>query len=154
MRTSLATILPAVALFATTGCTVYSSDTVSNAPPPAPPPPAVVYNALPWVSASEAGVYYDGYYREDIWYFETFTGDPDGVYDVVEVWADVYDEYWNGAYVTSFELFPTDDPSFWFSDWLGGSTGLDPFYDGYTVDFVAYDSFGDSAYETVWAVTY
>lgn len=114
----------------------------------------MVVNSVPWVADAEAGVYWDNYNRDDIWYFEADTADADGVFDVVSVWADVYDEYANAAYITSFELYPTDDPAYWYSDWLGRSTGLDPYYDGYTVDFVAYDTYGDSSYTTVWALSY
>ena len=48
-------------------------------------------------------------------------------------------EEWDGTLVESFELFSTDDPYVWFSDWLGSSTWLDCFYQDYTVDIVAYD---------------
>ena len=37
---------------------------------------------------------------------------------------------------------------------MGSSTWLDCYYDGYTVDFVVYDSYDDSDFMTVWAYTY
>lgn len=135
----------------TTGCVVYSSDNGT--------PGGDVYyddtvNYTPTVLDAEAGCYFDSYYYDDIWYFEAAVDDLNGVYDVTTVWADVYDEYAGGQYVESFELFPTADPHIWFSDWLGSSTYLDCYYDGYTVDFVVYDQFEDSDFETVWAYTY
>jgi hypothetical protein len=134
----LALILPA--------CVVHTGDNDSPPPPPA--------NAIPWVSDAEAGCYWDGGYHDDIWYFEAYTGDANGAYDVVEVWADVYDEIHGETYIESFELYPTHDPAVWFSDWIGSSTWLDCWYDGYTVDFVAYDSLGATGVATVWAYTY
>lgn len=140
--------LPLAALFAQ-GCVVHDSDHDDHAPPPPPPP-----NAAPYVADAGAGVYWDGYYHDDIWYFEAVVDDPNGPYDIVEVWADVYDEYHGVAYVETFELYPTNDPYVWFSDWMGYSTHLDPWYDGYTVDFVVYDAHGASGYTTVWAASY
>jgi hypothetical protein len=111
----------------------------------------VVTNAAPYVDFADAYVYYDPYYRDDIWTFEATVDDPNGVYDVVQVWADVYD---GPVLVESFELYPTDDPYYWFSDWLGSTTMLDPFWGGYSVDFVAYDAYDDFGWVTVWADTY
>jgi hypothetical protein len=111
-------------------------------------------NRGPLVHDAYAGVFWDDYYLDDIWTFEAQVDDPDGPYDVIGVWADVYDENRGGVLVESFELYPTDDPYFWASDWLGSTTFLDPFYDGYTVDIVAYDSYEDFDWMTVWAETY
>ncbi len=111
------------------------------------------YNAAPYVIDAYGGVSWDSYANDDVWTFEAVVGDPDGVYDVVEVWADVYDEY-TGDLVDSFQLEDTGDPAFWSSEWLGYSTILDPFYDQYTVDIVAYDALGDYGYDTVWVEVY
>lgn len=140
-----------VAFFAvmSTGCIVYDSDY-----DPDPYNPPVDYNYAPEIIDAEAGVFWDNYYYDDIWYFEADVDDFDGPYDVVAVWADVYDEYYGAEYIESFELFPTNDPYIWYSDWLGSSTWLDPFYDGYTVDFVAYDAYDEMDVFTVWAYTY
>lgn len=108
-------------------------------------------NAPPYVFNAAAYVYYDPYYGDDIWTFEADVDDPNGVYDVISVWADVYD---GPVLVESFELYPTDDPYFWWSDWLGSTTYLDPFWGGYSVDIVAYDAYEDFGYATVWADTY
>jgi hypothetical protein len=99
-------------------------------------------------------VSYDPYYHDDVWSFEAWVGDANGVFDVVSVWADVYDEWSGGMLVESFELYPSNDPSFWFSDWLGSTTYLDPFWRGYTVDLVAYDAYGTYGWITVPAETY
>lgn len=144
------TLLPAMFFALTTGCIVYEGDLDTYDPPTSYDTPT---NDAPMVMDAEAGVYWDSDFYDDIWYFEADVDDRDGPYDVVDVWADVYDEY-DGAYIESFELFPTDDPYLWFSDWLGSSTSLDPFYDEYTVDFVAYDTWDDQDYITVWADTY
>lgn len=132
-----------------TGCVVVAD----NDPPPPPPPPPVVVNHVPVVLDATAYVYWDNYNYDDIWYFESAVDDGDGVFDVSQVWADVYDER-SGVLVESFELYATQDPYTWWSDWLGSSTYLDPFYGGYTVDFTVYDAFGDYSVTTVWADTY
>jgi hypothetical protein len=139
-------LIPALILFATTGCILYTdSDDVRTDPNPDP-----IINFSPIVLGAEAGCYWDSYYYDDIWYFEAEVDDPDTPYDVVEVWADIYDE-WDGSWVDSFELYPTDDPYLWYSDWLGSSTYLDCFYNYYSVDFVAYDTYEDTDTLTVWA---
>lgn len=129
------------------GCVVYSYDHDTHGT-------VVTSNYPPSVTSAAAWVYYDPAYGDDIWAFEAFVDDPDGLLDVQQVWADVYDEWAGGILVESFELYPTDDPSYWYSDWYGSTTMLDPFWDGYTVDFVAYDSYDAYGYATVWAETY
>ena len=120
-----------------TGCIVVDDDR-----------PGGVVNYAPEILDADAGCYWDSYYYDDIWYFEAAVDDLDGPRDVEAVWADVYDE-WSGDLVESFELYPTNDPHIWFSDWLGSSTWLDCMYYDYTVDIVAYDSFDDSDWVTV-----
>lgn len=142
-------VLPAI--LSSTGCVVYSYDTVEE---PGTEVIIVEENARPIVLDGYAFVYWDNAYRDDIWEFEAFVDDPDSPYDVYMVWADVYDECRGGSLVESFELYPTNDPYIWFSDWLGSSTWLDPFSDCYTVDLVAYDSYDEFDVLTVWAETY
>jgi len=126
------------------GCVVYTNDD---------PVPAGPANYTPYVSWADGGCYYDPYYVDDIWYFEANVEDPDGIYDVTNVYADVYDGR-TGEWVETFELFPTADPSYWFSDWLGSTTWLDCYYGGYEVDIVAYDSFNDYGSLTFLPFTY
>ncbi|MBN2798931.1 MAG: hypothetical protein JXX28_07260 [Deltaproteobacteria bacterium] len=146
--------LLSIALLAlTSGCIVVDADGTSYEPYETYEP-APVYNASPELLYAEAGVYWDSYNRDDIWYFEADVDDLDGPRDVVEVWADVYDAFDGGLYIESFELFPTSDPWIWYSDWLGYSTWLDPYYHGYAVDFVVYDSFDEADYITVVPYTY
>lgn len=151
MTTHHRVFAPLLFALAASGCTVYDSDD-DTVPPPPPPPP--VPNYAPFIGDAEAGCYWDSYYRDDVWYFDAAVDDPNSVYEVTEVWADVYDEYYGPEYIESFELFPTNDPHVWFSDWMGSSTWLDCRYDGYTVDFVVYDQMGEVGYSTVWAYTY
>ena len=146
----LARVLPVFALLG--GCVIHeSSDNDCCAQPPPPPPPP--QNYAPDLYEATAGVYWVPSAREDVWYFDSTVDDPDGPYDVVSVWADVYDD-WNDQYIESFELYPTDDPQRWYSDWLGHTTHLDPWYGYYSVDFVVYDDYGATDYTTVWAGTY
>ena len=148
--TRLMTLVAALAT--ATGCIYVDED---DSPPPQTiivETPAPV-NAAPYVLDAFSGCYYDNYNRDDIWYFEGHVDDPDGVYDVVQVWADVWDER-SGEMVQSFELYPTDDPYVWFSDWLVSSTWLDCWYPHYTVDIVAYDAFDSFDAVTVWPETY
>lgn len=144
--------LAAVSLFGLSGCVVHSYDYDEPDTVVIVDPGPVNYS--PVVLGADAGVYWDGYYGDDIWYFEADVDDGDSPYDVIGVWADVYDEYAGGVYVESFELFPTDDPYLWYSDWLGRTTYLDPFYPGYTVDIVAYDSYEAFDVVTLWPSTY
>lgn len=131
------------ALLLTTGCVIYED----GGPHPGPS------NVAPVVIWADAGCYWDNYYYDDIWYFEAEADDGDGVYDVVAVYADVYDA-WTGRLEDSFELYPTNDPYYWFSDWLGSTTWLDCGYGGYVVDFVAYDSYDAYDVLTVEPWTY
>ena len=121
-------------LAAMPACVVYESD----APAPVEPVP----NYAPAVTWAEAGCYWDAYSGDYIWYFEAQADDPNGVYDVVDLWADVYDNA-SGQWIDSFQLYPTNDPYTWFSDWLGSSTYVSCNYYNYVVEFVAYDSYDE-----------
>ena len=112
-----------------------------------------VYNFAPEILEAEAGCYFDRGYGDDIWYFDAYVDDLDGLHDVTQVWADVYDEF-DGQLVESFELYSDSAGMLWFSDWLGGTTYLDCFYDNYTVDIVAYDSWDAMDYVTIVPYTY
>lgn len=117
--------------------------------------PPVTYNSAPYVVDGEAGCYWSDYYADEIWYFEVVADDPDGALDVVEVWADVYDEWSGGQFVESFELYPDEyDDTLWFSDWLQSSTYLGCGYDGYSVDLVVYDTYDEMDWITVTPVTW
>lgn len=116
-------------------------------------PIVVDVNDAPWVLDGWAGCWFDRGARDDVWTFEATVDDPDGPYDVVSVWADVYDDL-SGELVESFELYPSDDPTFWYSDWLGSTTWLDCYYPFYSVDLVAYDSYDDYDILTVVPATY
>lgn len=126
--------VPLLLLLSSTACIVYESPGNFGGGP-------VVTNVPPYVEGGNAYVAYDPFYGDYIWSFEAWVSDADGVYDVVSVWADVYDEWSGGRLVESFELYPSNDPYFWYSDWYGYTTYLDPFWNGYTVDLVAYDSY-------------
>lgn len=141
-----ASALIALAALATSGCVVYSDDGPSDVIVVEPGG-----NVAPYILSADAGCYYDGAYRDDIWYFEADVDDGNGPLDVAAVYADVYDSY-TGAWVETFELYPTNDPYIWFSDWLGGTTYLDCFYRGYEVDIVAYDSF--DAFDAITIIPY
>ena len=153
LKNTGATALLVLSAVAAQGCIVHSYDTYEE---PYTETEVIVVqdNYAPYVIDAEAGVYWDSWEGDDIWYFDAYVDDPDGPYDIISVWADVYDECRGGAYIQSFELYPTDDPYVWYSDWVGRSTYLNPFDDCYTVDFVAYDTFEDFGYTTVWALTY
>jgi hypothetical protein len=139
----LALIAAPLALLAANGCVVYADET--------PPPP---HNLAPVVLDGAAWVEYDRQLGDDIWAFDAVVDDPDGYRDILGVWADVYDESRAGEHVESFELFPTDEPSYWYSDWFGSTTRLDPFNNAYTVDLVVYDLNEKLGWLTVWAETY
>lgn len=100
--------------------------------------PPVQAHAPPSIEYADGSCYYDEGYRSFTWWFEADVTDTDGPYDVVAVWADVYDD-WDGALVDSFELY-REERAYWYSDWDQSSTGLDCDYYDYTVEFVAYDA--------------
>jgi hypothetical protein len=140
----------ATALAVTTGC-IYVDD--NDPPPPSAPVIIEPVNAAPYVLDGFSGCFYDSYNRDDVWYFDASTDDPDGVFDVVQVWADVWDDR-TGELVQSFELYPTDDPYIWYSDWLVSTTFLDCWYPFYSVDIVAYDAFDAYGAITILPDTY
>lgn len=111
-------------------CVVYEDD----GPDPVPAP----VNYAPELTWADGGCYWDDQYRDFIWWFEADVDDPNGVYDVTQVWVDVYDDR-TGAWVDAFELFPTNDPYYWFSDWLGSTTWLDCNYNAYYAEIGAAD---------------
>ena len=144
--------LPALMAANLTGCVVYADDVHYDEPIDVHHED--VYNYAPEVIDAAAGVFWDDYYYDDVWYFDAVVDDFNGPYDVVAVYADVYDEWGGGYLIESFELYPTDDPYLWTSEWMGHETFLDPFYRGYTVDLVAYDSYDEASVMTVWAAVY
>jgi hypothetical protein len=130
-------ILFAVALFPLTACYIepYPGDGPGNGG-------GGPYNSAPHITYADAGCWWDGQSRDYVWSFEATANDPDGVYDVVDVYADVYDsaDVWQDG----FDLWPDDsDPTYWYSDWYEGSTLLYCSYPGYVVDITAVDSYGD-----------
>ncbi len=134
-----------LALGFSTGCVVNIDDNDG--------PPYDGTNSAPIVEWGAGGCYWDGYYYDDIWWFEADVSDYDGLADVSVVYADVYDRA-TGYWVDSFELYPTSSAATWFSDWLGASTYLDCGYGGYEVDLVAYDVFDAFGAITIIPDTY
>ena len=105
-------------------------------------------NAIPDVQNAEAGCAWSDWNGDWIWYFEADAIDLDGPWDVVEVWADVYDT--RGDYIESFSLYrETVAPEFWFSDWLQHYSYLDCIAGDYVVDIVAYDIAGEFGIQSV-----
>lgn len=140
----------ALSIAVLTGC-VFVDDGYS--PPHHHDVVVVTPNSAPYIYDGFSGCSFDRYSNDDVWSFEADVGDADGVYDVVQVWADVYDDY-DGSLVQSFELYPTDTASVWYSDWLVGTTYLDCWYGGYTVDLVAYDTYDAAGALTIFPDTY
>lgn len=128
------------------GCIFVNHDVDHNDPP-------VYTNAIPQVIDGYAGCDYDASLQADLLIFDAIVDDLDGLGDVTQVWADVYDERTNEL-IQSFELFPTDDPSYWYSDWLAGTTYVDCWYPDQSVDLVVYDRSEDYDILTVWLDSY
>jgi len=112
-----------------------------------------VTNAVPQVIDGYAGCDYDRALQSDIVVFDAIVDDLDGLRDVTQVWADVSNER-TGELIESFELFPTDDASYWYSDWLAGTTLVDCWYPDQSVDLVVYDRAESYDVLTVWLDTY
>lgn len=157
MRASLALLSLLVGVSVAACDPYYVNDPYYPADPyyPTGSPPAGVVNIAPYVSGAEAGVYWDSIFGDDVWYFNAYAEDADGPMDVTEVWADVYDAFSGSSEpIQSFALFPGNEPSAWASEWGSASTHLDPYYTGYSIEFVAYDSFGDEGFVSVVPYTY
>ena len=136
MTRSLLTALTILPL--STACTITVDDTGTSHGHTHNPTTSYSESA-PFIEWADSGCYWDSYYGDYIWWFEADVTDADGMFDVAEVYADVYDDYW-GEWVDTFELLQeSPNPDNWFSDWMQFSTWLDCGYTGYTVEFVAYD---------------
>lgn len=107
----------------------------------------------PFIRDAAAGCDFDEFNMDEVWWFEADVSHPRGPLEVVQVWADIWDDRAD-ALVVSVELFPEEDPYLWFSDWLGTSLSLDCAYPHYSVDFVAYDTQEDWDAVTVFPYTY
>lgn len=143
----------ALAVAALTGCIIIDRDDPDTIIVDDPGTPPVVVNASPFVFDGAAGCYYDAFNADDILYLNAWVDDPDGTFDVVSVWADVYDDR-TGELVQSLELFPTNHPQEWFSDWLVSTTWFDCWYPFYSIDLVAYDTYDAWGVLTVVPATY
>lgn len=117
------------------------------------PDPPVFTNFAPEVYDGVALCEYSAADFDDILFVDAVVDDPNGAGDVVQVYADVYDER-SGQLVQSFPLYPTNDPGYWFSDWLVSSTVIDCWYPDYTVDLVAYDHSDAYGALTIWFDSY
>ncbi|MFO0745114.1 MAG: hypothetical protein U1F43_05465 [Myxococcota bacterium] len=111
-------------------------------------------NWSPTVVDGDAGCVWDVSTHRDVWYFEAWVDDPDGLGDIWAVDANVYDDWHGGGLVDSFELRPTYDRSDWYEEVPALSTNLDCGYHGYSVDLVAWDSYDDYDILTVYPATY
>ena len=99
-------------------------------------------NAVPEIFSAEAGCFYDPYSLDDILWFEAFVDDRDGIWDITEVWADVYDA-WTDEVIESFPLYASSDPNVFFSDWYASTTLTNCASPDWNVDIVVYDDMGD-----------
>ena len=135
------------------GCVVHERDVQGVRTIPGP---VVTTNAAPFVWDSAAWMSWDPWQGDDLVSFEATVDDPNGVDDVIGVWADVYDDWAGGAWVATVELQPTTDPSYWVADVYNTWDGLylDPYWGGYSVDFVVYDWAEDAGVQTVPLWTY
>ncbi len=133
--------LTLIGLFAISpACIVYD-----NGPGPAPA------NYAPNITWAEAGCFWDPVVYDYVWYFDSDVTDPDGLGDVFEVYADVYDEF-SGAWVDSF-LLENYGSAIWYTEWLQFQTYLDcgrP----YVVEFVAYDYLDAVDFYSVYPLVY
>lgn len=138
------TVLPALCALALQGCVVYAG-----------PPRQGPVDAIPYITYADAGCYYDAVtpdnpagYNDYVWWFEADAYDDDGTEDVMQVYADVYDDY-TGEWVDGFDLAP-DGGATWFSAWVGSSTYLDCTWPGYVVDITAVDYANESDVVTLY----
>lgn len=121
-----------VAALSQAGCVVYSDRP----------------NLTPTIGYADAGCVWDSRQGTYILYFDVDASDPDGVKDVIDVSADVYDDGVGGTYLATYGLFPEIEPV-WYSAWIFETTGLDPGYGLYSADIVATDGAGAQTVVTV-----
>ncbi len=130
--TALVAMLPA--------CLIYTDSTPSGDYYDPGPDVVIDYNAAPQMLDAQAGCFWDRRLQDDVWYFDATADDADGPYDIVEMWADVYDDI-TGELIESFELVPTEDPYLWSVEYMASSVYIDCWYPWYSVDFVAIDAY-------------
>lgn len=138
----------AVLLALGTGCIIVRHDHVG----PDYDPPVVDVNDPPYVLDAYGGCGFDAELGTDVITFDASVTDPDGDLDVMQVWADVYDDA-SGELIESFPLY-AEGGERWWSDWLADSSYVDCWYPGYSVDVVAYDSFDAYDAVTIWFDSY
>lgn len=145
--------VPLGVLIASTGCVVHDRDVQVVTTTPGT---VVMTNAPPYVWDSAAWLGWDPAAGDDRVSFEATVDDPNGAGDVFGVWADVYDDWGGGVSVGSVELQPTGDPTLWVADVYNTWDGLylDPYWGGYSVDFVVYDWYEAEGVMTVPLWTY
>lgn len=159
MNRTIAGSLAASFLFQ--GCVVYSRDvevqeptTTTTSTVVVVEPPPVVVNYAPYLQDGDAFVWFDPAYHDDVVSFTAVVDDPDGIGDVLGVWADIYDDWAGGQLVASVELVPTTDPYVWIADVSAADLWVDPYWGGYSVDLVVYDWYEDFGWITVPLETY
>ena len=123
-----------------TGCEVYTTSDMGPV------------DRAPWFNYAESGCFWDGRYGDDFWYFYADVDDPEGPMDVVDVVADVYDN-WSGEWIDGFDLAPLNAYE-WYSEFPSHVTWLDCFYRDYDVVFTAFDSYGVASSVAVMPYTY
>ena len=84
------------------------------------------------------------------WTFYAKVDDVDGLEDIQEVHAYVYDESTN-LQEDNFALVATQDLALWQTHEAALNTSLDCAFANYSVDFLATDTAGDSGEITSWA---
>lgn len=108
------------------------------------------FENAPIVLSASATCTVDGDSAE--WVFDAEVDDGDGLADIQQVYAYVYDET-TDVRVASFALAPTDDPAVWEHREPAGETSLNCAFRNYSVDFLATDSDGNAGQITAWAQT-
>ncbi len=112
----------------------------------APVPTPVDDNARPAILSARIDC--DGEAGEETWVLFAEVADPDGLDDVLEVTALVYDEATNALDET--HVLVRLDGGQWEVRFPASSSGLDCSFDRYSVDFIAVDAAGESAAVTVY----
>ncbi len=129
------------------GCIVY--DDFGNAPRPRPGPgPGTdcCTNAPPEFVAIGAEIFIADRPSGDRLFVSAEVFDPDGLFDIYDVYVEIYDDYdpfYADTPLSAFSLVPSAGGQFWDESIPLVDAGIDPFYaDVYSVDFIVEDSQG------------
>jgi len=114
--------------------------------------PTVVTNAAPYFSRASATVVLGSRPGDDWLDLRAVVDDPNGSFDIVDVYVDVWDAYDSSPHpLDSFDLYrDSGSNTRWIAQWDVWETNLIPdYYSDYYLSFYVFDAYGDGEELTV-----